>query len=192
MTRHPAAALASLSSRGATVAARAGSVEDKAKSSERLFASLLQSKESRGGSGAVIETDSSHADGDARAMVDAVISWEELLTNHTATVLLLVLALHVLGHVIARSHLARCGFVMTPPLIQVQRLACLGYSPSVIDTLYSFPKQAELLVDFTVRHSKVSRCEFSPHFLFLFLFLIQNDCTLRHTRPTLFIVVFLF
>ena len=106
MTRHPAATLASLSSRGATVAARAGSVEDKAKSLELLFASLLKSKESHGvssgsssssGSGAALETDNNHEDDDARSMVDAVISWEELLTNHTATVLLLSLALHVLA-----------------------------------------------------------------------------------------------
>ena len=104
VTRHPAATLASLSSRGATVAARAGSVEDKAKSLELLFASLRKSKESHGvgsssssGSGAAIEKDNNHDDDAASPTVDAVITWEELLTNHTAAVLRLSLALHVLA-----------------------------------------------------------------------------------------------
>ena len=99
MTRHPAAGLASLSSRGAVVATRAGSIEDKAKSLELLFASLLISQPlrhsssrssssiggsiriSNGGSSVDLEVD------DASTMVDAVISWEELLTNHSLTVL---------------------------------------------------------------------------------------------------------
>jgi len=102
VTRHPAAGLASLSSRGAVVATRAGSIEDKAKSLELLFASLLISQPlrhsssssssssssiggsiriSNGGSSVDLEVD------DASTMVDAVISWEELLTNHSLTVL---------------------------------------------------------------------------------------------------------